>query len=115
MLEIDQIARIDTKLKVGQTSDTIVVSSDVSPIMQTEDATVESTLSGNALSSMPLNGLNFQSATLYVAGAVNPSMSSMQPATATSATQARLVAPLSMATVPRPTTMFSMASRSTRP
>jgi len=77
MLEIDQIARIDTKLKVGQTSDTIVVSSDVSPIMQTEDATVESTLSGNALSSMPLNGLNFQSATLYVAGAVNPSMSSM--------------------------------------
>jgi outer membrane receptor protein involved in Fe transport len=77
MLEIDQIARIDTKLKVGKASDTVSVSSDVSPIMQTEDATVESTLSGNALSSMPLNGLNFQSATLYVAGAVNPSMSSM--------------------------------------
>lgn len=77
MLEINQIARIDTKLKVGNTTDTVTVSSDVSPIMQTEDATIESTLSGNALSSMPLNGLNFQTATLFVAGAVNPSMSSM--------------------------------------
>src|SRR6202789_2736568 len=77
MLEIDQIAKIDTKLQVGNATTTVDVSSEVSPILQTQDATLGSTLSGNTLSSLPLNGLNYQFATLFVPGAVNPSLASM--------------------------------------
>jgi hypothetical protein len=76
-LEIDQIAKIDAKLQLGNTSITVNVASDVSPILQTQDATMETTISGNTMSSLPLNGLNFQTATLFVPGAVNPSMAYM--------------------------------------
>ena len=76
-LEIDQIAKIDTRLKLGSTSITVDVSSDVTPTLQTQDSALESTISSNTLSTMPLNGLNFQTATLYVPGAVNPSMANM--------------------------------------
>ena len=76
-LEIDQIAKIDAKLQVGNASTTVNVSSDVSPILQTQDATLESTISGNTLATLPLNGLNFQFATLFVPGAVNPSLANM--------------------------------------
>ena len=76
-LEIDQIAKIDAKLQVGNASTTVSVSSDVSPLLQTQDATLESTISGNTLSTMPLNGLNYQFATLFVPGAVNPSLAQM--------------------------------------
>ncbi|HEX4310758.1 MAG TPA: carboxypeptidase regulatory-like domain-containing protein, partial [Acidobacteriaceae bacterium] len=79
-LEIDQIAKIDAVLHVGNASTTVNVASDVSPVLQTQDATLESTISSNALANLPLNGLNFQSATLFVPGAVNPSMSSMASA-----------------------------------
>jgi hypothetical protein len=77
VLEIDQTAKIDTRLKVGNASVTVNVDSDVSPIMQTQDATLGSTLSANTLSSLPLNGLDFQYATLFVPGAVSASSSSM--------------------------------------
>jgi hypothetical protein len=76
-LEIDQIAKIDARLQLGSASTTVNVASDVSPILQTQDATLESTLSSNTLSSLPLNGLNYQTATLFVPGAVNPSMAYM--------------------------------------
>jgi hypothetical protein len=79
-LEIDQIAKIDATLKVGNSATTVEVSSDVSPILQTQDATLASTISGNTMSSLPLNGLNFQTATLFVPGAVNPSMAYMASA-----------------------------------
>jgi hypothetical protein len=76
-LEIDQIAKIDTKLKVGNASEKVDVSSEVSPILQTQDATLGTTLSGNTMTSLPMNGLNFQFATLFVPGAVDPSFASM--------------------------------------
>jgi len=79
-LEIDQIAKIDAQLQVGSATATIDVSSDVSPLLQTQDATLESTLSSNTLATMPLNGLNFQFATLFVPGAVNPSLANMASA-----------------------------------
>jgi hypothetical protein len=79
-LEIDQIAKIDAKLKVGNASTTVTVSADAAPMLQTQDATVEATISDNTLQSMPLNGLNFQTATLYVAGSVNPSLANMSSA-----------------------------------
>jgi hypothetical protein len=76
-LEIDQIAKIDTKLKVGNASTTVDVASEVSPILQTQDATLGTTLSGNTMTSLPMNGLNFQFATLFVPGAVDVSLSAM--------------------------------------
>jgi len=76
-LEIDQIAKIDAKLKLGSTSVTVDVSSDVTPTLQTQDSALESTISGNTLSTLPLNGLNFQSATLFVPGSVDPSLAYM--------------------------------------
>ena len=76
-LEIDQIAKIDLNLRIGNASTTVHVASDVSPVLQTQDATLESTIGSGALATMPLNGLNFQTATLFVPGSVNPSLSSM--------------------------------------
>jgi Carboxypeptidase regulatory-like domain/TonB-dependent Receptor Plug Domain len=76
-LEIDQIAKIDAKLEVGNATTTVNVSSEVSPLLQTQDATLESTLSGNTLLSLPLNGLNYQFATLFVPGSVDPSLAYM--------------------------------------
>jgi hypothetical protein len=76
-LEINQIAEIDIKLQVGSISTTVKVDSSTSPIMQTEDATMATTLSSSTLSNMPLNGLNFQSATLFVPGAVDPGLAAL--------------------------------------
>lgn len=76
-LEIDQIAKVDAKLQVGSASESVNVSADNSPILQTQDATLQSTLTAHTLSTLPLNALNFQTATLYVPGAVNPSMAYM--------------------------------------
>ncbi len=79
-LQIDQIAKIDAKLQVGSASTTVTVSSNTSPLLQTQDATLQSTISSTALSTIPLNGLNFQTATLFVPGSVNPSMAYMASA-----------------------------------
>lgn len=76
-LEVDQIAKVDARLQVGNTSVTLNVSADNSPLLQTQDATLESTISGETLSTLPLNGLNFQTATLFVPGSVNPTMAYM--------------------------------------
>jgi len=76
-LQIDQIAKIDAKLQVGSASTTVTVSSNTSPLLQTQDATLQSTISSSALSTLPMNGLNFMTATLYVPGSVNPSLAEM--------------------------------------
>lgn len=76
-LEIDQIAKVDARLQVGSASTTVTISSDTSALMQTQDATLQTTMSATSLSTLPLNGLNFQTATLYVPGSVNPTMAEM--------------------------------------
>jgi Carboxypeptidase regulatory-like domain len=76
-LEIDQIAKIDAKLQVGNASTTVQVDSEVSPMLQTQDATMGTTISSNTLSTLPMNALNYQFATLFVPGAVDVSLSSM--------------------------------------
>ncbi len=76
-LEVDQIAKIDARLKLGNTSETLNVSAEAQPLLQTQDATLESTISSNTLSTLPMNGLNFQTATLFVPGSVNPSLAYM--------------------------------------
>lgn len=76
-LEIDQVARIDARLQVGESTATVTVASEVAPILNTENATLGTSISSNTLQSMPLNGLNVLFATLIVPGAVNPTAASM--------------------------------------
>ena len=76
-LEIDQIARIDLKLEVGEVTTTISVAADSGSILQTEDASLGTTITSNTLESMPLPGQNFSAATVFVPGAVLPTYGSL--------------------------------------
>ncbi|MGA7158789.1 MAG: TonB-dependent receptor [Acidobacteriaceae bacterium] len=76
-LEIDQIAKIDLKLQVGEVSTTISVAADSGSILQTQDAALATTITSNTLESMPLPGQNFSAATVFVPGAVLPTYGSL--------------------------------------
>jgi hypothetical protein len=76
-LEIDQIAKIDVKLQVGAVTTTVEVGSESGAVLQTEDAALGTTITANTLESLPLSGQNFSSATMFVAGAVDPTYSAM--------------------------------------
>ena len=76
-LEIDEIARIDFKLEVGEVSASVDVKSEAGAILQTEDASLGTTITANTLESMPLPGQNFSAATVFVPGAVLPTYSSL--------------------------------------
>lgn len=79
-LDIDQTAKIDAQLKVGANTTTVEVASDVSPLLQTQDSTTGATIDSETLTNIPNNGLNFQFDTLFVPGAVNPSVDQMASA-----------------------------------
>ena len=70
-LEVNQTARVDLQLQVGNVSEIVNVT-DVAPILQTENVTVGSVITGNTATNLPLNGRNFQSLTLLVPGALTP-------------------------------------------
>jgi hypothetical protein len=76
-LEIDQIAKIDVKLQVGEVATTIDVAADSGSILQTENASLATTITLNTLESMPLPGQNFSAATVFVPGAVLPTYGSL--------------------------------------
>ena len=76
-LEIDQIAKIDLKLKVGEVSVTVDVDASTGAILQTEDASMGTTITANTLENMPLPGQNFSAATVFVPGAVLPTYGSL--------------------------------------
>ena len=76
-LEIDQIAKIDLKLQVGDVTTTIEIAPDAGAILQTEDASLGTTVTSNTLESMPLGGQNFSAATVFVPGAVLPTYGSL--------------------------------------
>ena len=71
-LEIDQIANIDIKLSVGQVSQTVSVSSETGAVLQTQNSTLATTVTANTIENLPLSGLNFQVAAVFVPGAVLP-------------------------------------------
>ncbi len=56
-LEINQTLRIDLKLEIGQVSSAIEVQSNVS-MVETENQTIGSTVTGRAIFELPLNGRN---------------------------------------------------------
>lgn len=76
-LEIDQVAKIDAKLKVGSTSEVVTVSGGMAPILNADNATIASTITANTIENIPLNGQNFMIMTSLMPGAVNtePAMS----------------------------------------
>ncbi len=71
-LEIDQIARVDFKLAVGQVSTTVNVAPEAGAALQTQNSTLGSTVTSNTIENLPLSGLNFQVAGVFVPGAVLP-------------------------------------------
>lgn len=79
-LQIDQIANIDVKLTVGAASTTVKVASSAGAILNTENATLGTSISAHALESMPLPGQNPLYATMFVPGALNPTVASMNSA-----------------------------------
>ncbi|MGO8717883.1 MAG: TonB-dependent receptor domain-containing protein [Acidobacteriaceae bacterium] len=70
-LEIDQTAKVNLKLAVGQTSTTVKVSEQEQPILNTENSTLGETFTENTLNSVPLNGRDFSQLTVYTPGAVS--------------------------------------------
>jgi hypothetical protein len=76
LLEIDQTAKIDIRLRVGAASATVDVSGKMEPILETENATLGETFSENTINSVPLNGRDFSQLTVYTPGAVAPGFSS---------------------------------------
>jgi len=71
-LEINQTVKLNEKLAVGSTTTAVVVNSEA-PILNTNDGTLGVTISSNEISTMPLNGRNFSSITLFQPGAVSTS------------------------------------------
>src|SRR5919108_4075083 len=70
-LEVNQTARVDLTLELGAITDEVTVAG-TSPILQTENPTVGTVISGNTTVGLPLNGRNFQQLTLLVPGAITP-------------------------------------------
>ena len=75
-LETNQIARIDVKLELGDTTQTVEVT-DVGPLLQTETQATGDLISSSKLTNIPLNGRNFASLTLLIPGAVSTSPNAM--------------------------------------
>ena len=68
-LELNQKARIDFQLQVGQQAETIEVSSSA-PLLKTEDATLGSVVEHKRIIELPLNGRNFAQAATLMPGVV---------------------------------------------
>jgi hypothetical protein len=76
-LQIDQIAKVDVKLQVGAAATTVKVAAGAGALLNTENATLGTSISAHALESMPLPGQNALYATMFVPGALNPTVASM--------------------------------------
>ena len=73
-LEVNQTARVDLKLEIGALTDEVTVNAG-SPVLQTENPTVGTVISGNTTVGLPLNGRNFQQLTLLIPGTITPNPS----------------------------------------
>jgi hypothetical protein len=76
-LEVNQIAKIDAKLAPGNNSQTVTVSGQLQPILDTDNASISSTFTSNTIQNLPLNGRNFSSVTSFIPGAVTATPSGM--------------------------------------
>ena len=69
-LEIDQTVNFNARLQVGNTTQTVEVTA-ASPILNTTNPSLGVTLTSNEIGTIPLNGRNFSTVTLFVPGAVS--------------------------------------------
>ncbi len=81
-LEINQSAKVDAHVTVGA-STSVDVQGNVAPILDTSDGTVGLSLTANQIATIPLNGRNFSSVTLFQPGAVNTDPSGLTGGNAT--------------------------------
>jgi hypothetical protein len=75
-LEVNQIARIDFKMELGDLTQTVEVST-TAPILQTESTATGDAINSTKLTSLPLNGRNFATLTLLIPGAISTSPGAM--------------------------------------
>lgn len=76
-LEIDGIAQCNFTLQLGVVSTTVNVPAAPSAIFETQSATLGTTVTSNTIENLPLDGLNVQTASIFVPGAVNPTFDLM--------------------------------------
>lgn len=75
-LEINQTARVDIQLEVGDTTQSVEIK-DIAPTLQTESTQTGDALSSSKLTTIPLNGRNFASLTMLIPGAISTSPNAM--------------------------------------
>jgi hypothetical protein len=71
-LVINQVAKLDFQLKVGNLSETVEVTG-AAPILQSETTTVGTVLQADAITSIPLETRNYNQLTLLIPGSVTTS------------------------------------------
>ena len=74
-LNVDQRARIDLVLQVGQVTEIVEVTAEA-PLIQTEDSAVGTVIDRQKISELPLNGRNFESLVLLIPEAVTAAQGS---------------------------------------
>jgi len=74
-LALNQIARVDVELKVGQVTDTVEVTAGA-PILKTEATQIDTIINGATNEALPLATRNYVELTLLAPGAVHPDPSS---------------------------------------
>jgi hypothetical protein len=75
VLTLNQVARIDTTMKVGQTSETVEVTS-AAPVLETDVTQVDTIINANTNDNLPLASRNYVQLTLLAPGAVSTDPSS---------------------------------------
>ncbi len=69
-LEVNQTARVDIALQVGEVSETIEVR-DIAAVLQTESASTGDSITSTQATAVPLKGRNFASLTLLIPGVIS--------------------------------------------
>jgi hypothetical protein len=76
-LEADQDVKVDSKMLLEGSQQQVSVDNDLVPLLNTENATLGTTLDATAIDNIPLNGRNFVSLTLFSPGAVSTNPGSL--------------------------------------